>query len=237
MAALAVVAGLAALWAARVEHAPKPAIGLMTSLPVYWAEDDRLLAPPEDSSASHWLRRWMDTRFAVRLLDILSDTGTGTQLSSVDRLILAQPRLLQPSEFVALDDWVRRGGRVLIFADPVLTEESRYPIGDPRRPPVDALLSPILTRWGLEQRVSDQPFDVQVAQVLGGKVEIQMAGQFRLLTGGTAQCNLSETALLAECRIGRGRAVIFGDAALLSANGGNPANRAALERLTQAAFE
>lgn len=237
MAALAVVAGLAALWAARVEHAPKPAIGLMTSLPVYWAEDDRLLAAPGDTSGSHWLRRWLDTRFAVRLLDTLSETGTGMQLSSVDRLILAQPRLLQPSEFVALDEWVRRGGRVLIFADPVLTEESRYPIGDPRRPPVDALLSPILARWGLKQSVSDQPFDVQVVQVLGGKVEIQMAGQFHPVTGGTAQCRLSERGLLAECRIAKGRAVIFSDAAMLSADAGNPTNRAALERLARAAFE
>ena len=50
---------------------------------------------------------------------------------------MAHP-LAQPAEdLVALDDWVRGGGRVLLLADPMLEWPSKRPLGDPLRPPAD----------------------------------------------------------------------------------------------------
>ncbi len=48
---------------------------------------------------------------------------------------MAHP-LAQPAEdLVALDNWVRGGGRVLLLADPMLEWPSKRPLGDPLRPP------------------------------------------------------------------------------------------------------
>ena len=68
-------------------------------------------------------------------------------LSHVTRLLLAQPRALSGPENVALDAWVRGGGHLLLFADPMMTGESRFGIGDRQRPQDVILLSPILNRW------------------------------------------------------------------------------------------
>ena len=230
---VAAILGLAAIWADKASKAPRPPVGFTTSLPVFWAESDTLIIEPGDASHTHWLRGWLEQRYAVTLLDLVSQDN----MLSLDRLILAQPRPLQPAEFAALDGWVRAGGRVLIFADPVLTEDSHYPLGDPRRPQSDALMSPLLARWGLEQVVEDQPLDLRRVPLLGGDADIRMAGRFRAIAGGAADCVLEDNALLAQCAVGKGRALIIGDAAMLELRAGSPVDRAAIERLTRAAFE
>ena len=48
---------------------------------------------------------------------------------------MAQPLAQAPENLVALDDWVRGGGRVLLLADPMLEWPSKRPLGDPLRPP------------------------------------------------------------------------------------------------------
>ena len=65
---------------------------------------------------------------------------------------MAQP-LAQPAEdLVALDDWVRGGGRVLLLADPMLEWPSKRPLGDPLRPPPMFMDTGLLAHWGLAAR-------------------------------------------------------------------------------------
>ena len=52
------------------------------------------------------------------------------------KLLLAAHPNAQPAEnLVALDKWVRGGGRLLLLADPMLEWHSERPLGDPLRPP------------------------------------------------------------------------------------------------------
>lgn len=193
------------------EPAERPQLGLMGTIPVYWGESGQFGDTLNGSGSTHWARAQLESRFTLAPLDAL-DADT---LAGLDYLLLAQPRALSPAENVALDDWVRQGGRLLLFADPMLTGRSRFAIGDRRRPQDVILLSPILAHWGLEME-----FDVErpegVAMLRAGAVTIPVnrPGAFRLAPGESA-CTLAAQAVLARCRIGKGDVAVLADAAVL----------------------
>ena len=62
---------------------------------------------------------------------------------------MAHPLPQTAENLVALDAWVRRGGRVLLLADPMLEWPSKRPLGDPLRPPPMFMDTGLLTHWGL----------------------------------------------------------------------------------------
>src|SRR6187402_348502 len=146
-------AGCRAENAAPAEHAvERPEVGLMATIPIYWGEQAAFGDALSGKGAAHWARAQIEARYRLRPLDTLSDTN----LSGLHFLLLAQPRALSGAENVALDAWVRAGGRLLLFADPLLTGESRFPIGDRRRPQDVVLLSPILGHWGLRLEFDEE---------------------------------------------------------------------------------
>ncbi|MBX9665935.1 hypothetical protein [Novosphingobium sp.] len=145
-------------------------------------------------------------------------------------LLVAQPRPLEPAENVALDAWVRGGGHLLLFADPLLTAESRFPLGDPRRPADTVLLGPILAHWGLVLR--------EGRESAGMPFPVNAPGELSLLAEGPRNCQIKQKGLMAECRIGKGFVLIVADSALLEpADGPEASSRArALRGLMQRAF-
>lgn len=225
--------------------APDPAlhgrrIGLSTSLPILWAESDDI----RDLLASGAPRSWADDALAeqgeVVPLDRLVDARGQLPLPFDSLLVMAQPRALSPQENLALDSWVRAGGRLLLFVDPMLTQPSRYALGDPRRPQAMAMLSPILAHWGLELRYDPwvQPGE-RAVPFAKSVLPVNLPGHFRLLgisgdsnaprgnrgmgmrgdgsegaNGANAACMLESSGILAGCRIGKGRVLAVADAAL-----------------------
>ncbi|MFM5905973.1 MAG: ABC transporter, partial [Novosphingobium sp.] len=124
--------------------------------------------------------------------------------------VLIQPRALGPEEFVALDKWVRGGGRLVLFADPMLHVHSSYPLGDKRRPQAIAMVDPLLAHWGLELHYDeDQPDEDRTVTVDGISVQVMLPGTLRS-TG--RKCRVTGGGIMALCRIGKGQAVIFADA-------------------------
>lgn len=146
--------------------------------------------------------------------------------------IMAQPRPLSPDENVALDDWVSAGGRLLLFADPLLTQPSVFALGDKRRPEGTVLLSPILARWGLTLEFDEaQPAGQREVEAFGQVVPVNLPGRFRL-SQGEGDCSLYAGGLVAKCRVGRGVVLAVADAALLEPQPSGGDNRAtALEVL------
>lgn len=229
--ALALLLGLGWLVSGRPAKAPdRPQLGLFTSLPILWAEADdvgTLLASPEPP---HWARGELEARYRILPLDTLPGPR------DLRFLLIAQPRPFSPDENVALDDWVRRGGRVLLFADPALTWDSQYPIGDRRRPQDVVLLSPILGRWGLELLFDDgQPGGER--ESAGNDLPVNLPGQLARRPGGVdAVCDIGPERLIARCRIGKGRALIVADAALLEPVDSPDSRAESLRRLADEAF-
>lgn len=215
-------------------HKQQPT-GLFTTLPILWNETADVAGLIKADQAPHWARAELAARGPIVPLDVLGGPDGMGQLGQVSRLVIAQPRPLGPAENVALDNWVRAGGRLLLLADPALTEESLFPIGDPRRPQGVVLLSPILKRWGLELQFDDaQPFGERAADVMGIKVPTNLAGHWA--SAVQPNCRLWGNGLAVTCTIGKGRVVALADAEVLNAQDPDGSRRKAFSALLDTAF-
>lgn len=187
----------------------QPPVGLFTSLPIVWAEADDLRGQLIKDHPPHRIYAALSRLGPVAALDTLDGLGPKLQ-----RLVIAQPRALSPTENVALDNWVRAGGQVLLLADPLLTAGSIYQLGDPRRPQDIVMLSPILQRWGLELTFDEQqPGGQRKIAVSGPAIPVDLAGTWRNAAG---TCQIEAEGVLATCEIGRGRVVALADADVLA---------------------
>ena len=230
---LALALGLIGWFSLHRPQAPTKPIGLFTSLPLVWSEEPGIGGELRGDQAPHWAKTALARQGAVVPLDTL--TPAPRSLSGLSRLVIAQPRALSPTENVALDAWVRGGGQLLLLADPAWTEESSYPIGDPRRPQAAAMLSPILARWGLQlQFDAAQPLEQHDRKVMGFTIPTVLAGTF--VTRGQANCRLWGEGLAVTCAIGKGRVFALADAAVLEREDPDGRRARAFENLLDSAF-
>lgn len=240
-AALALtMAGACAAGSSAPGYTPQP-VALFTSLPLLWNEAPDMAGLIAPGASAHWARAVLAAGGPVTPLDTLLGAE---RLRATARLMIAQPRPLSPEENVALDNWVRAGGKLLLLADPALTEDSAYAIGDQRRPQDVVMLSPILARWGLRLTIDDaQIRGERTVAVFGSPVAVNLPGAFVAVPqvggGAQARCRIEAQGIAARCRIGRGTVVALADAALLErgAQGADHAAQiAALTALLAAAF-
>ena len=209
------------------DEAERRPLGLMSTLPIYWGEAAGMDELIGGTAQPHWVRGTLEREFDLIPVDNLAEARELAQDDGLTWLLLAQPRALSGPENVALDKWVRGGGQLLLFADPMLTGHSRFSIGDRRRPQDVILLSPILSRWGLSLHFDEaQLAGEREVDYDGMALPVDLAGTFRLVAtdpGAPAQCKLAADKVVADCAIGQGRALIVSDAALLDQDAGGTA--------------
>ena len=186
---------------ARSEGA-KPTLLLLTSLPLVFGENFSL-----QGGGSPALRQ-LETRYRVHPISVTAPA----ELAKGRLLLMAHP-LAQPAEhLVALDAWVRRGGRVMLLADPMLEWGSGRPLGDPLRPPPMFMDTGLLAHWGLRLEAPDER---------GPK--LRRFGGYEILTASpgalSGACRISPDRLVADCAVGKGRAIVVADADLLDVEG------------------
>lgn len=208
----------------------KPKLGLFTTLPIYWGEggmEDILAGETEPD----WVRTELETKFEIVPLDTLEAEA----LEGLDRVLLAQPRPLSPSENVAFDSFLTGGGDAVIMADPMLTRHSEFGIGDRRRPQDVVLLSPIFARMGVELLFDeDQPSGERLVAHYDYRFPVNLAGRFekRDSGGGSSRtCWVYDNGLLAQCAYGGGEAFLYADAAILDWEGDEPVPQARKDAL------
>jgi len=218
----------------RAEDGPeqRPALGLMGTIPIYWGEQAGFGDALSGNATAHWARAQLEARYTLRPLDTLS----AQSLTGLDDLLLAQPRALSGAENVALDAWVRQGGHLLLFADPLLTGESRFALGDRRRPQGVILLSPILAHWGLELQFDDS--QQRGPSVVDGaaRIPVDQPGRFVAADEG-GSCTTEADGMLARCHVGRGQGLAVAEAALLDLYEPHPESAAALDWLLAQGLE
>jgi hypothetical protein len=179
--------------------ADRPTLLLLTSLPLIFGEQFSL-----EGGGSPALKA-LEARYRVVPISVTDEKD----LAKGRLLLMAHP-LAQPAEnLVALDGWVRSGGRVLLLADSMLEWHSERPLGDPLRPPPMFADTGLLAHWGLRL---DTPGERGPAARKLGNYEIATVSP-GLLYGN---CAISPDRLLAYCRVGKGRAMIIADADLLN---------------------
>jgi len=197
------------------------AVGLFTTLPILWAETEDLAGHLRADVPPHWVLTALRRRGEVKPIDSMmpvlnGDGGAASPLEGIRLLVMAQPRALAPEENVALDAWVSAGGHLLLFADPMLTEESTYGLGDRRRPQDVVLLSPILDHWKLRLELDeDQPAGEHQVRLGPVAMPVDLPGRIAMAPDAR-HCSLLADAVVADCRIGRGRLMLVADAALLA---------------------
>lgn len=179
------------------ERAPaeRPALMLLTSLPIVFGEQFSI-----EGGGSRVLQA-LETRHRVRPISVTSPAELGRR----GLLLMAHPLAQTPENLVALDAWVRGGGRVLLLADPMLEWPSSRPLGDPLRPAPMFSDTGLLARWGLRLDAPD---------ATGPKTQ-KLAG-LEVLTAspGTlhGRCRIAANRLMADCAVGKGRAIVVADA-------------------------
>jgi len=185
--------------------AERPTLLLLTGLPLLFNEDFSL-----SGGGSPALKR-LQSRYRVVPISVASIA----ELSKGRLLMMAQPQAQTAENLVALDNWVQGGGRVLLFADPMLEWPSKRPLGDLTRPSPMFADTGLLQHWGVRLDAPDRR----------GAAERQI-GPYKVTTlspgGLQGACAIATDGLVAECRVGRGKATIVADADLL--NVGDPSN-------------
>lgn len=200
------------LGAAACQEKPTPPSGnritVMTALPLFGAAADPGAVINGPDQRAEIVRTLSARNEVVPLARIEQNRLAGSTL------IIAQPRALAGEELVALDAWIRSGGKALIFTDPELVWPSELALGDPRRAPPVGLLDPLLTHWGLEL-VSPAMTDAGPERMIGigqSAVAVAWAGQWRTRN---SDCVIESEGLVADCRIGKGHALLVADADIL----------------------
>ena len=196
------------------QHAARPLLGLMTTLPLQWS-DGGIEADLSNDAQPHPVYLRLQRQYDVRPIDSFNMLET----PKISLLVLAQPRALAPTELVALDQWVREGGQLLVLADPALQWGSLYPLGDKRRPLFTSLLSPLFSHWGLELVLPmTDVAEISLRKIDELTVRTQTPGEWLPKAGGEgAKCQIAAHQLLADCHVGKGRALLVADADLLDA--------------------
>lgn len=201
-AALIAIAGLALAISSRDDGSPprasRPPLLLFTSLPILFSEQFSLDQPGSKALEA------LQSRYTVVPISVTDEA----ELAKGGLLLMAQPPAQAPEYLVALDEWVRRGGRVMLLADPMLEWPSERPLGHPLRPPPMFVNTGLLGHWGLRLDAPDERGPK--LQRLGG-YEVMTASPGRL----AGRCKLSADALVADCAIGRGTAIVIADADII----------------------
>jgi ABC-type uncharacterized transport system involved in gliding motility auxiliary subunit len=139
--------------------AKKPVVGLITSLPMD-AGYNPMTQQPRDAWA---VLSQLEQLFNVRTLK--SDLKTID--ADVDVLMVVHPKDLSPTALYAIDQFVLRGGKALVFVDPQAEQD---PAGqDPNQPfanfgvPKASTLEPLLATWGVEFKPNEIVGDLGTA--------------------------------------------------------------------------
>lgn len=184
----------------------RPEIGILSG-PVLYAPAG---PTPGDGFSAGPLWRFLSESFTLSPVDAL-EGGVPVGLRI---LLIVQPRALSPVELVELDKWVRIGGRAVLLVDPDLHWADVRPLGHGLRAPRITLLQPLLVHWGVPLapfRPGASGEDPVKRHMLDGGRMIQTAGASHFLPTHSG-CSTSSGGLVAQCRIGRGNAVLVADA-------------------------
>ncbi|MCW2404933.1 hypothetical protein M2336_001562 [Sphingobium sp. B1D7B] len=198
----------------------RPSVALFSALPLHDVAMGAVHGVPATQSIGlrSPLLRALDLHVSLHPLDALNDHS----LAGHAAVLLAQPRAMAPEELVALDRWVRAGGRAVVLADPLLLWPDPRPLVHPGRPPLTSLLDPLLAHWGV--RLEAAEFSAQShgdghggeasdRRTLASGALLQVAGASRFVVREpTAGCTPAEQGFIATCRLGRGQALLVADA-------------------------
>lgn len=117
----------------------KPVIGWLSSLPMSGGFD-----PATEQPHSPWLVYSQ----ARQLFTVRNLSSSITQIDpDIDVLVIVHPKDLPAPALYAIDQYAMRGGRLLVFVDPIAEQDT--PANGPGAAPRASSLEPLLSSWGV----------------------------------------------------------------------------------------
>ena len=149
-----------------LSRADEPVVGLVSSLPLAGGFD-----PMQTAVTEPWIiTSQISDLFDLRYLDMIEDEID----EEVDVLMLVHPKGATPRQLYAFEQYLFRGGRALVFIDPLAEADPATPPGGPMAGmPADrsSNLEFLLGHWGLEMPaetvVGDGRYALRVSEVDG----------------------------------------------------------------------
>lgn len=206
--------GIGAAWASAIVSArlyspaaiTAPPVALLTGLPIVWASEPSVADILAGSAIPSPVLVALRERHPV----IPIDSVIATPLDRMTVLLVAHPPGLAPGELAAIDAFVRGGGRALVLADALSSWPPEHPLGDARNPAITSLLGPLLSHWGLALEIAHERRQTLFDK--GTRVRLESPGRLVATARG---CTVRVEGLVADCTIGRGKALVVADADFL----------------------
>lgn len=142
----------------------KPTIGILGALPLEYGPGG-MMAAMRGQMQPYLILEQIKQFFQVKMLDASKPEEIDDKLST---LILAHPKDLSPQAQYAIDQYVLKGGRLIVFADPYSETMAAMPnpmTGQPM-PGGDqsSLLPELFKAWGIEVQAGKFVADLSMAQ-------------------------------------------------------------------------
>src|SRR5581483_2193663 len=142
----------------RLSHPKKPLIGIVSSLPLDTGAGG-MAAMLQGQAQPFIIYQQLAQNYATKMLD----PNFTSIPSSVDVLLIAHPPQLGPEQAYAIDQFVLKGGRALVFVDP-LSEISQASAGMSGAGTVESSMPSLFQAWGLGLTADQVVADLGLAQ-------------------------------------------------------------------------
>ena len=149
---------------ARIVHSlanpERPAVGLITGLPI--------AGSPMSQSGRGRNDAWTIYNLLLASVDVRQIISTATSVpEGVDVVVLVHPKQLTDETLYALDQFVLRGGKLLVFVDPHSEGEAQHPENLRRGMPPGGFASSLgrlFEAWGIEMPAGELAGDTSLAR-------------------------------------------------------------------------
>lgn len=141
----------------------KTVVGLLTSAPVGGGFNPQTQQPTQP---------WVIVEQAKQLLEVRTlPTSLLTIEDDVDVLWIVQPSMLDDGTLYAIDQFVMRGGRALVFVDPNAEILGADPMGMGMPTGASSTLDKLFDAWGVRFNTNDVVADNRYALSIGGRFQ------------------------------------------------------------------
>lgn len=162
---------------ARIVHSlanpERPAVGLITGLPI--------AGSPMSQTGRGQNDAWTIYNLLLASVDVRQIISTATSVSEeIDVVVLVHPKQLTDETLYALDQFVLRGGKLLVFVDPHSEGEAQHPDNLRRGMPPGGFasnLGRLFEAWGIEVPAGELAGDAGLAR----RVQVPDRSRTRLM--------------------------------------------------------
>jgi len=135
----------------------RPLVGVFTGRPMF--------GDPQAALAGQTLPNYLIVEHAQEVFDMKQVWGADTITDDLDLLVLAHPGGLTPQDYYAIDQYLMRHGKLLVFLDP-FNEQAQRDTDAGHLQLRRSNLETLMKTWGVEMPANDLVADINLARLV-----------------------------------------------------------------------